>query len=277
MELDSGTTTLIPLPEFPQRYGSGFSTRRTVGFRRFGIVEDDLRADFATPNRAALATRLLNACAVDPDRALPENFFRELSLGKRIECLLVLALGGADDTLRFPFKCVGCAEELEFEVTLAEIAALQSEADAVEIVGVQLGGQRIELQKFSGGDQETLSTVVFHDELEAAMEMISTLLVDPDAIEPLGSSDVEAIEEAMEVADPLVNFNCRVTCGECGRPNDDDIDLLETALGMLGRAQRRLILSIHRLALHYHWSEREILAVPAWRREQYLELIGAKV
>ena len=80
----------------------------------------------------------------------------------------------------------------------------------------------------------------------------------------------------MEEADPLVNFSCSIECGECGQPNDHEIDLFETALDMLSRAQRRLILSVHRLALHYHWSEREIFDVPEWRRRQYLDLIGAK-
>jgi hypothetical protein len=68
-----------------------------------------------------------------------------------------------------------------------------------------------------------------------------------------------------------------VECDICGRPNDHEIDLFETALEMLARAQRSLIVSAHRLASHYHWSEREIFAVPEWRRRQYLELIGAKV
>src|SRR5688572_15665252 len=103
----SGTSQLFPLPEFPLLYGSGSSTRREVFFRRFGIIEADLGHDFASPNRAALATRLLDACLIDPDLVLPQEFFRDLSVSKRIECLLVLALGG-DDALRFPFKCVGC-------------------------------------------------------------------------------------------------------------------------------------------------------------------------
>lgn len=277
MELDSGTNQLIPLPEFPLRYASGSSMRRGVGFRRFGIIEDDLRADFAATNRAALATRLLNVCAVDPDRVLPEDFFRELSVGKRIECLLVLALGGADDALRFPFKCFGCGEELELELTLAEIAALQSEADATVIVGVDVAGRRMKFRKLSGHDQEMLAGAVFSDEYEAATEIIGKLAVDPDALERLAARDVESIEEAMEAADPLVSFDCRVDCGECGQQNDHELDLFETALDMLRRTQRRLVLSVHRLASTYHWSEREIFAVPEWRRQQYLELIGAKL
>ena len=277
MELDSGTNQLIPLPEFPLRYASESSRRRGVGFRRFGIIEDDLRVDFAATNRAALATGLLNVCKVDPDRVLPEDFFRKLSVGKRIECLLVLALGGADDALRFPFKCFGCGEELELELTLAEIAALQSESDATEIIGVDVAGRWMKFRKLSGHDQEMLTRAAFSDEYEAATEIIGKLAVDPDALERLAARDIESIEEAMEAADPLVSFNCRVDCGECGQQNDHELDLFETALDILRRTQRRLVLSVHRLASTYHWNEREIFAVPEWRRQQYLELIGAKL
>lgn len=277
MELDTGTTQLIPLPELPHRYASGSSMRGGVGFRRFGIVEGDLRIDFATINRAVLATRLLDMCAVDRNRVLPDNFFRELSVGKRIECLLVLALGGADDTLRLPCKCLGCGEELELELTLDEIAAIQHEADQVEVVSVGLSGRRLEFHKLSGRDQESIGEVVFSDKLEAATEIIGRLAVDADAVERLSVRDIEITESAMEEADPLVNFNCRIDCAECGRSNDHEIDLFETALDMLRRTQWRLVLSVHRLAATYHWSEREIFAVPEWRRQQYLELIGAKL
>jgi hypothetical protein len=249
---------------------------RAVGFRRFGIVEDDLRVDFAASNRAALATQLLEICAVDRDRVLPEHFFRELSVGKRIECLLVLALGGAGDTLRFPFKCSACGEDLELEVTLNEIAAFQNEADQVEVVSVDVGGRRLEFQKLSGRDQESMGEAAFSDEFAAATEIIGRLAVDADALERIAPRDVEAIEAAMEEADPLVNFNCRIDCGECGAGNDHEIDLFETALDMLRRAQLRLVLSVHRIASKYHWSEQEIFAVPEWRRQKYLELIGAK-
>ena len=71
------------------------------------------------------------------------------------------------------------------------------------------------------------------------------------------------------------DFSCRVSCGECGELNEYDIDLTETALGMLNRAQKQLVITVHQLASHYHWSEAEIFAVPDWRRQQYLELTGA--
>lgn len=268
-----GTNALIQLPGFSQSIGPDVSVG--VGLRRFGIFEGDLDIDFASANRATLANSLFEACAVDPTGILSEGFFRELSIGKRIECLLVLAAGGRDAALGFPFKCEGCGEEIELELTLREISEMQHEADLTETVGVDIGGRRIYFRKPTGRDQEEWSRMKFIDERDAARGMIARLAELPGRLEAMKPEKLSAVEEALEEADPLVNFSCGVSCGECGDLNEHEIDLMETALGMLNRAQNQLIVSVHRLASHYHWSEQEIFAVPDWRRQRYCELIGA--
>ena len=270
----SGTDALIPLPGGSQGIGRDVSAGG-AGLRRFGIYEGDLGLDFASPNRAALVTRLLESCAVDPADNLPDNFFRDLSVGKRIECLLRLAAGGSAATLGFSFKCAGCGEEIEFELTLREISELQGETDLTETVGVDIGGRRMEFRKPTGRDQELWGKMIFSDEHDAAAGMIGTLAALPGSFERLQPDEFSAVEEGLDAADPLVNFSCGVRCGECGELNEHQIDLTETALDMLNRAQKQLVITVHRLASHYHWSEPEIFAVPDWRRQQFLELIGA--
>ena len=265
---------MIPLPGCPQHIGHDVSAGG-VGLRRFGTFEGDLSIDFTSANRAALVTRLLELCAVDPAGILPDNFFRKLSIGKRIECLLVLAAREPDVALGFPFKCAGCNEEIELELTLHEISEIQGEADLIEIVGVDISGRPIEFRKPTGSDQEMWSKMIFKDENDAATKMISTFAVLPGSYEGFQPNELSAVEKALEEADPLVNFSCRVSCGECGELNEHEIDLMETALSMLKRAQNQLIFTVHQLAEHYHWSEQEIFAVPDWRKQQYLELIGA--
>jgi hypothetical protein len=270
----SGTGVLIPLPGCPQDIGRDVSAGG-VGLRKFGIFAGDLGIDLASANRAALVTRLLESCAVDPAGILPDSFFRELSVGKRIECLLVLAAGGPGAALGFPFKCAGCGEEIELELTIREISEMQGEADLIEMVGVDIGGRRMEFRKPTGRDQEMWGKMIFSDERDRAAGMIGTLAALPGSFEALQPVELSAVEEGLDEADPLVNFSCRVSCGECGELNEHETDLTETALGMLNRAQKQLVITVHRLASHYHWSEQEIFAVPDWRRRQFLELIGA--
>jgi hypothetical protein len=272
----SGTSMLIPLPVFSPRTANGVFAD-SAGLRQFGVFEGDLAVDFSSADRAALVTRLLELCVADPGQTLPDGFFRDLSIGKRIECLLVLAAGGPDTALGFPFKCMNCGEEIELELTLSEISAIQQEADCVETVGVDVQGGRLEFRKPTGRDQESWAAQGLNDELKTMAEFIGTLAVRPnmlDTLKIISSDELGVIEAAIEESDPLVDFNCNVNCGECGEWNDFPVDLTETALRMLNQAQDRLVVTIHRLAAHYHWSEKEIFAVPDRRRRQYLELIG---
>jgi hypothetical protein len=86
--------------------------------------------------------------------------------------------------------------------------------------------------------------------------------------------DLEVIEEALDEADPLVNFQCSATCAECGAENQVPVDLCGLALGMLARQQKQLLATVHILASHYHWGETEIFSIPHWRRIEYLNLIA---
>ena len=275
MILETGARAAVPLPEFSQPMALA-GARDEIGFRRFGVFEQDLDVDFSTPNRAALGTRLLNQCVVDGRGSLPTGFFEELSVGKRIECLLFLATGSTSANLGFPFKCAGCGEELELELSLDEISSLQRTADATDVIDVSVGDRRIELRKSSGRDQSAWFGEVYSDEYDATARMITRLMTSPVDIAKLGPEALDAIDAAMDESDPLVNFSCGVDCLECGTANVHDVDLFEAALAMLEREQQQAVVMVHRLASRYHWSEREIFAIPARRREQYLELIGAK-
>src|SRR5262245_13930241 len=211
MTSDSRTPVLIPLPEFPPHLGQDFSADR-VGLRRFGIAEIDLAIDFGAQNRAALVTQVLEQCTVDPEGRLPEGFYRELSAGKRLECLLVLATGGPERSLSLVHKCGGCGEELELELTLEELTELQREADMIETVEVELGGRRIEVRNPRGRDQEAWAGPVFHDERAAAAWMINLLAVDPGTLSDIEPESLSTIEGALDKADPLIDFSCDVNC-----------------------------------------------------------------
>jgi len=61
----------------------------------------------------------------------------------------------------------------------------------------------------------------------------------------------------------------QAACPECGTARAVDLD----PYGALRHRPDTLLLQVHRLAWHYHWSEAEILALPRPRRLRYLQLI----
>jgi len=245
--------------------------------RPFGTTEADLAIDFGARDRASLVTRLLAGCALDASADVAEDTSRALSEGKRVEHVIALAAGGADEALSLAWRCGACGEELEFELTVEEVRALQHEADAVETVTVESGGERLSFRKPTGRDLEAWARMTVRDEREAAVRMIGGLAIGGPSLDAVSEDTLRAIESALDEADPLIDFKCDVGCGACGERTAFSVDLMETALGMLRRGQTQLVVSLHRLASHYHWTERDIFAVPDWRRQQYLQLIAASV
>lgn len=242
--------------------------------RPFGIDESDLAVDFSQKDVPALVTRILAQCAVFRETAAPTDFFLDLTVGKRLECLLKLAAGGELSAFFFSFKCGACEQDLEFELTLDEIAEMQAEADQSATVELKIDGKSYVFRKPLGRDQKVWQNSAFADETAAAQAMIGSLQIAPKKKSEISGEIFGLIDEAMDEADPLINFNCRVRCAECDAVNDFPVDLSEFALGALSRAQQRLLRTVHRLASRYHWSEKEIFAVPHWRRLKYLALIA---
>ena len=81
-----------------------------------------------------------------------------------------------------------------------------------------------------------------------------------------------AAERELARADPLGELEIVGQCPECGRQLSAQYDLIGTWLQQVRRRTEDLLQEIHVLASCYHWSENEILRLPAPRRQAYLDL-----
>jgi hypothetical protein len=82
----------------------------------------------------------------------------------------------------------------------------------------------------------------------------------------------EEIDAELSRLDPLGDVELRAACAACGEPVTTGFDLAATWIVRLRRRAAELLSDIHVLASRYHWTEREILAVPARRRAVYVDL-----
>ena len=87
---------------------------------------------------------------------------------------------------------------------------------------------------------------------------------------------LDALGDALAEADPLTWLCIDTNCPFCEQSLQVDIDLELLLIEGLRSQQRRLIEQVHLLALNYHWSETEIVELPAWRRERYLSRVEAE-
>ncbi|HLL70136.1 MAG TPA: hypothetical protein VK363_01810 [Pyrinomonadaceae bacterium] len=277
-----------PFPRLPDTLRSKYACD-ALALRPFGISEDDLEVSFNGQPRPHLITQVIAACTVGAGGGQPlePDFFWSLPVGKRIECLLAIAASGdGAEEIVIPLRCLeeACAQPLELELSLPEIVSLQNQTDEAERFTVRRGDEQLYVRRPTGSDQLAWLSARFADEAAAFGAMIGALVSAQEA----GASDaadaaavgakidgewIGAIEEAMEEFDPLVNFSLSVRCPFCEAEHEHEIDLEELALRRLRQSQLRLLTSVHRLAKHYHWSEREIFSVPHRRRAFYLALI----
>jgi hypothetical protein len=269
----------LPFPAISETAKFGLSAT-ALTLRPFGLYESDLNVDFGNTLRPFLVTQILECCTRADDREeVPESFFWNLTVGKRIECLLKLSSPEEQAKMAVAFACQNapCGQQIEFELSLDDIFTLQDEAYADEHVSVEVGEQQIGLRRPTGADQLTWLEASFANEESAARTMIGTLLLPLNAGQPVSGDFVPAqvpgIEQLLDDNDPLIDFKVEVRCPYCETERAFEIDLEDLSLRRLRQAQLRLLRSVHTLARHYHWSEQEIFSVPSWRRAQYLALI----
>ncbi|HEY5786434.1 MAG TPA: hypothetical protein VIT65_16830 [Microlunatus sp.] len=82
------------------------------------------------------------------------------------------------------------------------------------------------------------------------------------------------IDEALEAACPAAAIGAMVACPTCGSEWEATVDLPALLWAELQYRARALLREVHELALAYGWTETEILALPARRRANYLQLVS---
>ena len=269
-----------PFPRIPDSIIAKYSIS-DLSIRPFGVFEKDLEICFKEKSRPYLVTRILQCCTDDITGNPPESdFFLDLTVGKRIECLLTLATLGGSSLLNFSTPCLNraCNQEMEIQISVDELVALEHQYDDSDSFIIRVADESMIVRKPKGYDQLEWLKNSYGDEDEVIKEVLKTLLSrNEKSIRDRGllfpDEWVQIINDSMDEFDPLVNFNLMVYCPYCGNERLYDIDLEEISLQRLQEAQVSLLRSIHCLAKHYHWNEKQFFSIPPWRRSHYLALI----
>ena len=272
MDLPTGSSEGMPFPPVSQSLAAAYDLHGLT-LHRFGSSAAELAIDFARPARPHLITEILACCARAADGEPPDRrFLWSLPVGKRIECLLIIASLDSGGSFFAPVRCPNppCGEQLEVDLALAELLDVARDSTAENIVS-EHDGRRLTIRRPTGADQLSWLQESFADKAAATRAMIETLIVGEPEAAPTDDW-IELIEEALHRHDPFVQFNMTIHCAECRKHSPVSCDLAELVLRQLQATQARLIAEVHELARHYHWSESEIVAIPPWRRARYLSL-----
>lgn len=213
------------------------------------------------------------ACPRQDRAALPA-----LPLGDRDIILLDLRERLFGPVLDLSTDCPQCSTL----VTLAPaIEALwQDEPDAAERAAasaVEIGDRALQLRPVDSRDLAAAARA--GDAAEARHILAARCLADETGagVDPAVLDDALLDEIAARLArlDPQADLAFALDCPECGHAWEAPLDIGAVLWRELQWKAEALIGEIHELALHYHWSEGEILGIGPARRAAYLRLIRA--
>ncbi len=86
---------------------------------------------------------------------------------------------------------------------------------------------------------------------------------------------VAAVEDRIAALDPQADIQLALSRPACGHRWQAAFDILSFLWTELGEWAARTLRDVHRLALAYGWSERDILALSPVRRRHYLGMLDA--
>jgi len=252
--------------------------------------QEDLLADrIGTTPVPLLVTALLASCLrrLGPLRPVPVDVVRDLPVGDRAFLLLKLRQLSFGQRVAAVLNCPACEHPMDLAFSLDQIPVETGHpagpAEPFEIPLAASGLARtVQFRLPTGADQEILATAPGGMTEERAVTILLARcllrLGDTETIDEHGVLAIDLvarieIEERMQRYSSSVDLDLEVTCPECGHGFVQPFDYASLMLTEIRLRRPQLYREVHLLALHYHWSEREILGLTRDRRRTYLALL----
>jgi hypothetical protein len=241
--------------------------------RALGRAED-LDIDFRSP-RPHIVTQILVRCVGDAaGRRWPAEELWRWTVPQRTQGLLGVGRACGIASVAALARCVlpECSERIELEFELESFARAAEDRPCTW----RGDGAEIVLRLPTGEDQRRwLDAPLAHpDELPISIGTSLVCEIDgaaPDATWRLPQVWLAGVEGVLAEHDPTTDLSVNASCPRCGDELEIEVDLELLLLERLARLQQDLLADVHVLAGGYHWSEAQILALPAWRRAYYLQ------
>lgn len=207
----------------------------------------------------------------------PAERLAALPVGRRDARLLDLRAETLGPVLASETRCPSCGERLELELRTEELRGASSEGPPDPSESLTIRHQEYEVV-FRLPTSRDLTDVEMGEGAET--RLLDRCVVEARkedgvvAPEALPDSVVAAVSKAMAEADPLAHVELTLDCPACAHEWSASFDPAAFFWAEIEAWAPRLLREVHVLASAYGWPERDILAMSAWRREQYLSLLG---
>jgi hypothetical protein len=204
---------------------------------------------------------------------------RRLTFGERIACLL---------------ECPSCEQKMELELAVADLLLPPGpETRVCQEETFSVDGQALQVV-FRLPRATDFAAALRAAEGDAAAAVRALILACVEKVQQHSSARDSAREapalpaqdwpeglalqlsDRMEELDPQAEIMLRLVCPFCEHGFSTSFDTTNYLIQELLQWQHGLYGEVHQLARAYHWSEAEILNMPARKRRKYLDLLSAE-
>ena len=192
----------------------------------------------------------------------PTDDLADHPLGERNSALLRLRQRLFGDELAGYCDCPHCGERLEFTLHCSDLLAPAASARPM----AEVAGRACR----PPSSRDLAEIARLDDPEQAAWQLLQRCCGDRADADLL-----PAFEAALEEADPCADCSLKLGCEACAQNAVVPFDIAHFLWEELAAQARRLLDEVHLLARAYSWSEPEILALPAVRRQAYLQRVLA--
>jgi hypothetical protein len=255
--------------------GLVFDDGRTLGraeLRPLTGREEEWVTQHADTSSAKMTTRILSSCFVRLENVpVDPDIIGKLLVGDRDFLILQLRRMTLGDRFAAVFSCPACERRMDVEFLAQDIFVAPRPQSALTYTW-QLDDQRppIRFRLPNGADQEAVADL-FPE--EAVDVLLARCVVDDGGIPPT-RAEREAVIAEMDRLAPQIDLELDLNCPECGHSFTTPFDCTAFFFSEIRAQSRHLMREVHYLALHYHWSEAELLGLQRDRRRGYLALLN---
>ncbi|MEA2464588.1 MAG: hypothetical protein QOJ98_2335 [Acidobacteriota bacterium] len=235
--------------------------------------EDELflaeEAEGLTPARRTTLTLVRCLERLGDESPVSLESARTLTAGDREAILLHLRRATFGEKLTSVLRCPrgGCDERMDLELRVSDLLVAPPD-DPAEVHSLMAEGEEIRFRLPNGADLEEAAELAQTD-VDAAARLLLERCVLSSPV-----PDASALSARMAELDPQAELILELTCTKCERPFTALFDTASFLFGELAARRGSLYREVHQLALHYHWSESDILALTPTRRRRYLDLLA---
>lgn len=202
------------------------------------------------------------------------TLLRKLSIGDRVALMLHVRRLELGDNLDCTISCAKCGKGMSVMLSAAKLLGTRN-PERSPTYDIEASGFNLRIKLLTALDQDMLLNAREGEDLIQTLARSCIAGSDQPLPEKLPDEVIRAIGSKLEQIDPLSDILLALSCPECGHKFSASFYVEDFVLRELGIGQGDIDSEVHWLALHYHWSENEILSLPLRRRRKYISLINS--